>query len=320
MEQTDNFLDDFHWLMDVLQNIDVGLVVLDENYTIQLWNSFMQNHSASRPEAILGCNLFDTFPELPEDWFTRKAQSVFMLKNAAFTTWEQRPYLFKFENYRPVTGIAEFMYQNSTIIPLKNTRGEVKHICIIVYDVTEVAVNRLQIKKANEKLRHISRTDGLTGLLNRKTWEYDATKEFKCFERNPFKCSLIMFDIDHFKKINDGYGHPAGDEVIRQTAKTVLEQIREIDIAGRYGGEEFCIIMRNTDSDGASIVAERIRKAIEALDVCYEQHKIKFTISLGIADLTKNEKNLTQFIDNADKALYKAKQSGRNNTVIFQAS
>lgn len=318
MSESKDFLSDFHWLMDVLQNIDVGLIILDEEFQVQLWNSFMQNHSAKGPEDVLGKNIFEAFPELPEPWFRQKVQSVFVLHNSAFTTWEQRPYLFKFKNYRPITGLADFMYQNSTIIPLKDTRGKVEHICLIVYDVTEVAINRIQIQEANLQLREISRTDGLTGLLNRKTWEIDAEQEFKRFKRHVHPCSLIMFDIDHFKNINDSYGHPAGDEVIRQTAAAVLESIRDIDIAGRYGGEEFTIVLSDTDETGAMVVAERIREKIQGLTVHYEDFAIQFTVSLGVARLTETMANRTVWIDSADKALYQAKKGGRNNSVIFK--
>lgn len=311
-----DFLSDFHWLMDVLQNIDVGLIILDEEFNIQLWNSFMQNHSAMGPADVLGKNIFESFPELPEPWFRQKVQSVFVLHNSAFTTWEQRPYLFKFKNYRPVTGIADFMYQNSTIIPLKDTRGKVEHICLIVYDVTEVAVNRLQIQAANLQLHEISRTDGLTGLLNRKTWELDAEQEYKRFKRHEHHCSLVMFDIDHFKNINDSYGHPAGDEVIRQTAAAVKSCIRDIDIAGRYGGEEFTIVLSDTDTEGALVVAERIRNQIQELTVHYEDFAIQFTVSLGVAQLTQQMNNRTAWIDCADKALYQAKKMAAT-TLLF---
>ncbi len=319
MTKANKFLDDFHWLMDVLQHIDVGLVVLDANFNVQLWNSFMQNHSAKGPEAVLGANIFASFPELPETWFRRKVETVFELHNQAFTTWEQRPYLFKFKNYRPITSIADFMYQNSTIIPLKDARGKVEHICLIVYDVTEVAVNRIQSQKANEKLRQLSRTDGLTGLLNRKTWENELDTEFKRFSRHHHKTSLVMFDIDHFKKINDGYGHPAGDEAIREASRILQECLRNIDVAGRYGGEEFTIILVDTDANGALIVAERIREAIQANVVKYEDLTFQYTVSLGICELNDKVTDRTNWIDCADKGLYEAKNNGRNNSVIYTA-
>lgn len=312
------FLNEFHWLMDVLHNIDVGLVVLDLDFKVKLWNGFMQNHSALNSADVLEESIFKIFPELPESWFQRKLQSVKVLQNSAFTTWEERPYLFRFKNYRPVTGSAEFMYQNCTILPLSNARGEVAHICLIIYDVTEVAVNRLQLQAANAKLHEISRTDGLTGLLNRKTWEHSLIHEFRRYRRRPERqWSLIMFDIDHFKQVNDNYGHPAGDAVIRKTAEVLMESIREVDLAGRYGGEEFGIVLLDTDAKGAQVVAERIRKSVEATTVHYDQHAINFTVSLGIAQLNPHVNTPTQWIEYADKALYTAKESGRNNSQIY---
>lgn len=313
----DDILREFHWLMDVLHNIDVGLVVLDMDLNIKLWNSFMQNHSAKSSTEVIERSLFQVFPELSEDWFRRKIQTVTMLHNPAFTTWEQRPYLFKFKNYRPVTGSAPHMYQNCTILPLTDTRSEVNQICLIVYDVTEVAVNRLQLQKANALLHDISRTDGLTGLLNRKTWEQSLNSEFMRYQRHKHAASLIMFDIDHFKLVNDNHGHPAGDEVIRQTASAVMEGIRNIDIAGRYGGEEFAVILMGTDATGAKVVAERLRKTVEALTVTYEEKTIQFTISLGVSELSERITDPTMWINNADRGLYRAKRAGRNTSIVY---
>ena len=317
MAKSNDFLNDFHWLMDVLRSIDVGLVILDKEFRIEVWNSFMQNHSALRPEDVLNKVIFEQFPELPESWFRRKAESVFELQISAFTTWEQRPYLFRFQNYRPITSIADFMYQNCTLIPLKNATGNVEHVCLIIYDVTEVAVNRIQIQAANAKLHELSRTDGLTGLLNRKTWESELEEEYRRFLRHHHTTSLIMFDIDHFKAINDNYGHPAGDEVIRETARVLKNNLREIDIAGRYGGEEFAVVLIDTDAEGAQTVAERIRQQVEENPIYYEDKFIPYTISLGIAELSTAMSDKTQWIDCADKGLYQAKHGGRNNTVIY---
>lgn len=317
MTETSNFLEDFHWLMDVLQDIDVGLVILSREFRVELWNGFMQNHSARMPDEVLGMRIFDLFPELPENWFRRKAEAVFVLENAAFTTWEQRPYLFRFKSYRPITSMAEFMYQNSTIIPLTDTRGNVDHICLIIYDVTEVAVSRLQLQKTNAQLHQLSRTDGLTGLLNRKAWETEAIKEFQRYQRHHRHASLVMLDIDHFKKVNDNYGHPTGDEVIRRTAKLILETSREIDIAGRYGGEEFALVLVDTDAIGAEAVAERLRQKISQQLVQHDGKQLQYTISLGIAQLSDRMATTDDWIDGADKALYLAKHKGRNQTIVF---
>ena len=318
MSEQKALLNDFRWIMDVVQTIDVGLVLLDKDYKVHLWNSFMQNHSATTAEEVIGYSLFDLFPEIDEKWFRRKVQSVYVLKNSAFTTWEQRPYLFRFDNYRPITGKAEFMYQNSTFIPIQGLDGSTESICVIIYDVTEQAVNNLELEKVNSTLEYISRTDGLTRLLNRKTWEDLLEKEFERESRYHENCSLIMFDIDHFKKVNDNYGHPAGDEVIRQTADIVRASIRKTDIAGRYGGEEYVILLPHTSIDSAYVLGERIRKKIAAKPAFYEGEVINYTVSLGIASFHGSFKNPTHWIDCADKALYESKQSGRNNTHIYQ--
>lgn len=140
-------LKEFYWYIDILQNVDVGLVVLDKDYQVQLWNGFMENHSGQHPNSTKDENLFSLFPEVDEQRFRSKAESVFQLKSSAFSSWEQRHYLFKFKTYRPITCMAPYMYQNTTIIPLISTTGEVNHICVIVYDVTEEAVYKLKQEK-----------------------------------------------------------------------------------------------------------------------------------------------------------------------------
>lgn len=142
-------------LMSMMRSIDLGLIVLDENFTVKVWNDFMTNHSGVRGEHIIGTNLFDKFNDLPEQWLRNKTKSVFMLNNKAFTTWEQRPYLFKFKSYRPITGMADFMYQNVTFIPLSSATGTVDNLGIIIYDVTEVAVGKIELDKANAELEKL---------------------------------------------------------------------------------------------------------------------------------------------------------------------
>jgi len=309
-----------HWQLDMLQSIDVGLVVVDRDYTIKLWNGFMANHSGMSPTRVVDINLFELFPDIPQDWFRRKAESVFMLKNRCFTHWEQRPFLFRFKTYRPITGAAEFMYQNVTLIPVSSATGEINQLSIVIYDVTDIAVGKQQLHNANEQLALLSRTDSLTQLNNRGYWEESASQEFRRLQRSGADASLVMFDIDHFKRVNDGYGHPAGDDAIRNTARVLRETIRATDIAGRYGGEEFVIVLVETDVDGAMVLAERLRNAIEAMTVIHEDYKIQFTISLGVAQWDPELVSHEQWIDFADQALYEAKESGRNQVVLFRKS
>jgi diguanylate cyclase (GGDEF)-like protein len=277
----------------------------------------MENHSGLKSAQSLGKNLLQLFPEISSDWFVRKVKSVFMSKSQSFSNWEQRPYLFKFKNYRPITGSTEFMYQDVTFVPLMSTTGEVTQIGLMVYDVTNMAVNKNALEKANRELERLSRTDGLTKLNNRAYWEECLKNEFLRCQRTGRNTSVVMFDIDHFKKVNDTYGHQAGDEVIRIVSSTLMEAIRTTDIAGRYGGEEFGIILIETCETNSKIMTERIREKIENTIVIHENREIKFTISLGIAEFDPENENYTQWLGRADKALYVAKESGRNNSVIY---
>jgi diguanylate cyclase (GGDEF)-like protein len=310
-------LKEIHWLMDMLQNIDVGLVVLDRDYNIQVWNSFMENHSGMAPGSVINKNIFKLFCDVPEAWFRRKLETVFLLNNRAFTIWEQRPYLFHFKNYRPITNTADFMYQNSTLIPLLSADGQVNHVGIIIYDVTSVVINSQRLQQANQQLEHLSRTDRLTQLLNRGYWEECLKQEYSRIRRTGVSSSLVMLDIDHFKNINDSYGHQAGDDVIRMTAQKLMDTQRSTDISGRYGGEEFVIILIDTHEDGALYFAERLRKKIEALTIEYEQNRINYTVSLGIAEYRRDLKDYNEWLEHADRALYEAKNSGRNRSFLY---
>ncbi len=311
-------LKEFHWMMDMLQNIDVGLVVLNKDNEIQLWNSFMENHSGILSNLTRKKNLFELFPEIDQEWFQHKVDSVFQMQTRAFSIWEQRPYIFKFKNYRPITGIAEYMYQNISIFPMVSTTGEVDHICIIVYDVTDVATNRHALKGVNLQLEKLSRTDRLTGLNNRGFWQESLEKAFSHFKRYKKQLSLVIFDIDHFKAVNDSYGHQAGDEVIKQCATTLLSCARETDICGRYGGEEFVVILTDSDAKKALIFSERLRKQIADLCVVYQGTEIKFTVSLGICQLAETIESANHWLEQADKALYRSKENGRNQSSIAE--
>ncbi|MFB2765463.1 GGDEF domain-containing protein [Marinobacter shengliensis] len=308
--------DAFHWLVDMLESVEVGLVVLDLDFRVQAWNGFMENHSGITGSHIKDKVLFDVFPDIPQAWLTRKVDAVAMLNTRAFTSWEQRPYLFKFRNTRPITGTEEYMFQNLTISPLTGTNGEVDKICLLIYDVTEFASSKRALERANEQLAKLSMTDRLTGLLNRGTWENLVDAEYERYRRYGQATSLVMFDIDHFKPVNDNYGHLAGDEVIRHTAQTTRNNIRQSDSAGRYGGEEFGIILPETDAENARLICERIRESIEKSTVETSAGNITYTISMGIAQLTDEPENYMQWMQKADEALYAAKESGRNKVVV----
>lgn len=310
-------IEEIHWHLGLLQDLDVGLIVMDSQYQVHLWNSFMSNHSGVGPAKARAESLFSLFPDLPAKWLRHKIDSVFQLKSPVYITWEQRPYLFEFKSQRPITGEAALMYQNVTLIPLTSPSGEVEYVGIIIYDVTDTAVNKLALQDVNAQLQDLSREDRLTGLYNRGYWEELLEQELSRYLRNQEACSLIMLDIDHFKAVNDTYGHPAGDEVIRQIAGLLSKHARKTDFVGRYGGEEFGVILTGTNASQAEIVAERLRRAAEMVEVEYEGQTITVTISLGIAELQPETQNHEQWVAQADHALYRSKENGRNQYNVF---
>lgn len=178
-----------------------------------------------------------------------------------------------------------------------------------------------ELKAANEKLRGLAYRDGLTGLFNHRYFQDFIEKELTKAIRYERAFSLIMLDIDHFKKINDEYGHPAGDTVLKAISKMIEQTVRKCDVVSRYGGEEFTIVLPETTLKGAVILAERLRKIVEQLVIKVNDDGIRLTVSLG---LTVWEPGLAvtkkaEIIDAADRALYKSKNTGRNK-VSFVAS
>ena len=304
---------------ELLDSIEVGIAVLDRNFNVQVWNKFLENHGAKKAEAIIGDSLFSHFPEIEEKWLRTKVDPVFNLKSPVFIIWEQRPYLFKFGCNRPVTSAAEFMYQNVTMFPIVDKRGNVERFCMLVYDVTEQALGKRGMEHLNEELKTASRVDGLTGLYNRRYWQERFAEMHKLCVRREKPSTALMLDIDHFKRINDTYGHQAGDKVIKMLAALIKRCVRETDLAGRYGGEEFAIILNDSSVEDAKIVAERIRQLAQRLVVEHEGESISFTVSLGLAQFSPDFKGAMAWLECADQALYEAKENGRNQYRIYAA-
>lgn len=157
--------------------------------------------------------------------------------------------------------------------------------------------------------------DGLTGAYNKKHFADRLKSEFAYCYRHDTLLSLILFDIDHFKKLNDGWGHPAGDYVLKTLAGIVAKTLRTEDMFARYGGEEFGIILRDTDAERAFLIGERIRRAVEAHSFEWEGERLPVRISVGVATLeAKNYQSAKELVKASDGFLYKAKEGGRNRT------
>lgn len=205
-------------------------------------------------------------------------------------------------------GTVRWMETHST--PLRNGLGQVTNLLAVTRDITEHKLFQQEL----ERQAHI---DYLTGVNNRGYFMEQAELELARAIRYGGKLSMFMMDIDFFKQVNDRYGHKVGDNVLKKLAVVCREVLREVDILGRVGGEEFAILLPETDKDAAAEVAERLRATIADTRVAMESGlPIQFTVSIGISSLTSKDDNLDVLASQADKALYEAKKKGRNQVCV----
>lgn len=200
---------------------------------------------------------------------------------------------------------------------LDEIQQNIEHI-IRTFDIPEE--NKMEvIKQINymySRTKYLSMTDELTQLPNRRCFESIYEKEFLRARRYNNKLTLAMFDIDFFKQVNDKYGHPCGDYVLKQVANAALQTFRKTDTVFRVGGEEFMVILTETDISQAIIPLERFRKTVETLYLIYQGKEIHISVSIGAYELNDKIKTKEEHIKLTDNILYEAKKTGRNKTLL----
>ncbi|MES3020646.1 MAG: diguanylate cyclase [Pseudomonadota bacterium] len=176
-----------------------------------------------------------------------------------------------------------------------------------------------ELEGANEQLRQMAMTDALTGIFNRRYLLDMGTKLFSLANRYNWDLSVLLIDIDHFKAINDTHGHAAGDAALQQLAALVRKRLRDSDVFGRIGGEEFVVIAPSTNAAAAALLSQRLMETLAAYDVRWGNVALKFTVSIGIACATREDKSIEATMARADTAMYQAKHAGRNRYVLIEA-
>lgn len=308
----------------------MGALVLDSDFRIQHWNKCLETWTGLPMSQVQGQDIRELYPALAAPLYSGRLEALFKGGAPVIFSYHLHQYIIPAKlpdgSYRRQQCTASAMELPGAATPL---------IILTLQDVTEVhtrlretaqlrdqALAELELRKQTEtllleneeKLRRLATTDELTGVANRRMlMETMATEEVRARRyRKPL--SFLMIDADHFKRINDNHGHDVGDTALTMLARTLKKQLREVDLAGRLGGEEFGILLPETGLEEALVVAERIRKNVEQLLIPAHGRKVPLTVSIGAATLRLDCKNecAEEVMRRADEALYKAKSQGRN--------
>ncbi|MCI5209794.1 MAG: sensor domain-containing diguanylate cyclase, partial [Candidatus Electrothrix sp. ATG2] len=278
----------------LIETAQTVILVLNPDGTINSFNPYMEKISGYRLEEVQGKDWFEIF--LPNQ--NRAIRELF--KTAINDIQTQ-------ENVHPiVTKDGQERYIEWYNETLKDVNGKVLGLLSIGQDITEK-------RKIQNKLEEMALHDSLTGLYNRKVLEERLMDNIESAQRHRYALSILMLDLDHFKQINDNYGHLEGDNVLRRVADILKNSIRKKDFAARYGGEEFTIVLPETPLHQAQDLAERLRNNIAAQEFATQKgDHIHITVSIGAACLSSYIQSPKMLIQRADTALYSAKKRGRN--------
>lgn len=291
----------------IFDTISIGLIVLDLDFKIVSWNRWMELHTGFKEEAIKGQSIYTFYPNLSKGSFNKIIKSVIAFGNYASYSQKLHKYLIPLKNPHGSKLQLPYMQQNCTFGPLRDQDNKIDGVYITINDVTDVVVYE-------QKLVKMTKEDGLTGLYNRRYLDRRLAEELERSCRYGSTLSLMILDIDFFKNINDTHGHLCGDHTLRQFSKLLQKLVRNTDILGRYGGEEFCCILPGTPLKQAITLAERCRHHVEQTVIVSTDHHIKLTTSVGITESIQGD-SVSSLIKRADDALYLAKRRGRNQVV-----
>lgn len=291
----------------IIENLEDGVVVIDRQHSIVVYNDGARRIFGYTEEEALGQNLSLLLPDrfhlqhglMVEEFAAGKVVTKHMVQRA-------RQIYGKRKDGNEFVASVQIMKLGS-----KGGEGPGNYYAALVRDISEN-------KKTEEELLRLAATDPLTGAFNRREFTAIADREALRSSRYHHPLSIVMFDLDHFKRLNDTYGHAAGDKALQRFTTLCCNALRNVDIFGRWGGEEFVALLPETDVEGAAIISERLRKIIADNVLAYNEHKINFTVSIGIAQYKDGEVSVDAPLSRADSAVYDAKKAGRNRISVYR--
>lgn len=300
-------------IREIFHRMDFGMILIDGSDKIVTMNDFVIRHSQLDMDDVRDENLFEVFSSLPRTWLSIKFKGVRQLQNISKVSWEQRPVLFDFSH-------GGTMLQNCEFIPVKDPGTGEMYICIIIHDVSEHAKDKMELKELitiNKSLEEISNFDALTGIYNRRYIQQTLQDAIQERSDTGEALVLLMFDLDHFKSVNDTFGHIVGDRVLQYVADTVSSALHDNIRFGRFGGEEFMLFFNGLSVEQAMTWTEEMRIRLSEGKVETREGDVRITASFGLAEFTSGIKDDLEFIHNADVALYRSKKEGRNRVTIY---
>jgi diguanylate cyclase (GGDEF)-like protein len=301
----------------LLDQLSIGAAVITPDLRIVFWNQWLAEHSMLDKHEVLGRPIHEVLPSLRGKGFVKKAREVFRRGQPSFFNKKLHRNIFPFYSGRSYIEKKLLPMEQTVILsPLLDENGETCEVLVSVFDISDWISYQNELLRSQTELQRLSQTDELTQGPNRRNIMERLAEELALHQRKKRPMSVALLDIDHFKKVNDSFGHQVGDVILREMAQLVSGRLRDYDAMGRYGGEEFLLILPETSLEQAFRVCDRLRQTVEAEEFMVNGRGYRITVSLGVAGKDEAE-SVTRdiLINEADRCLYLAKQSGRNRTI-----
>jgi diguanylate cyclase (GGDEF)-like protein/PAS domain S-box-containing protein len=301
------------WFHAIFTGItDYALISLDRLGRVDAWNESIGRVTGFGPDAVVGQPYSVFYPDeaiTPDrllDRLHEASENGWSLDEG----WRSRADGTRYWGSALISPLHE---RPGTALPTPRPAGDDDEIsyCLVIRDITDK-------REASERLRLTHASDHLTGIANRRAFYEAAEIELTRWRRHPRPLSLVLLDADHFKAVNDQFGHAAGDAVLRDLAATLTASFRDVDVVARVGGEEFAVLLPSTAADAALAVANRALAAISARHVEFDDVRIAYSVSGGVAAMDESVTGLDALMKRADEALYVAKKAGRNRIAIWE--